>query len=151
MKKVLLVLFISVILSACSETEIIDFEGESDNWRVIYTVEILDEQIEQTKVKIEYSGEESIPDEVSYIIEFDSGKMEGNTSLNDKGLVKIGGRGRLCSECIFMNESENIKATISWKENTEKLKLKRYYCQLESNRPWLSLNMITINRTCLTL
>lgn len=124
MKKVVLVLLISLILSACSETKIFDYEGESDNWKVIYTVEILDEQIEQTKVTIEYNGMESIQDEVSYIIETDSGKMKGNTSLNDKGLIEIEGRGRRCNECTFINESEYIKATISWKENTEELKLK---------------------------
>ncbi len=66
MKKAVLVLLMSLILSACSETEIFDFEGEGDNWKVIYTVEILDEQIEQTKVNIEYNGVDSIPDEVSY-------------------------------------------------------------------------------------
>ncbi|RIU90215.1 hypothetical protein [Oceanobacillus picturae] len=119
MKKVVLLLLISLILSACSETEIFDFKGKSDNWKVIYTVEILDEQIEQTKVNIEYNGMESIPDEVSYIIETDSGSMEGNTSLNDKGLIEIGGRERRCNECTFINESEYIKATISWKGNTE--------------------------------
>lgn len=124
MKKVVLLLLISLILSACSETEIFDFKGKSDNWKVIYTVEILDEQIEQTKVNIEYNGMESIPDEVSYIIETDSGSMEGNTSLNDSGVVEIGGRGRWCNECTFINKSENIKATISWKGNTEELKLK---------------------------
>ncbi len=30
----------------------------------------------------------------------------------------------MCNECTFINKSENIIATISWKENTEELKLK---------------------------
>ncbi|RDW15143.1 hypothetical protein [Oceanobacillus chungangensis] len=82
---------INAILRSCSKTEIVDFEGKIDNWKVIYTVEILDEQREHTKAEIEYIGEKPIPDgEVSYIIETDSGKMAGNTSLDDKGVIEIG-------------------------------------------------------------
>lgn len=125
LKKVLLLLLISVILGACSKTKIVDFEGKSDNWKVIYTVEILDEQREHTKAKIEYIGENPVPDdEVSYIIETDGGKMAGNTSLDDNGMVEIGGSKRSCSDCkIILDESKNIKATISWKENLEELLL----------------------------
>lgn len=127
--KVLLVLIISVFLSACSETDVFDFEGKSDNWKVIYTVEILDEQREHTKAKIEYIGEKPIPDdEVSYIIESDSGKMSGEASLDDKGVIEIGGHKNSCSKCTFLvDESEIIKATISWKENFEELKLNSDY------------------------
>ncbi|WP_106497229.1 hypothetical protein [Lentibacillus sp. Marseille-P4043] len=87
-------------------------------------VEILDEQIEQTKTKIDYIGEKPIPHEIRYISETDSGKMECNTSLGDKVVTEIGGHRRSCSECTFIiDESENIEATISWNDNLEELKL----------------------------
>ncbi|WP_077706736.1 hypothetical protein [Virgibacillus dokdonensis] len=125
LKKVLLLLLIFVILGACSKTEIVDFEGKSDNWKVIYTVEILDEQREHTKAKIEYIGEKPIPSgEISYVIKTDSGKMAGNTPLDDKGVIELGGNKQSCSECTFIvDESEIIKVTICWKENSEELKL----------------------------
>ncbi|WP_085994192.1 hypothetical protein [Oceanobacillus senegalensis] len=73
MKRSLFVMLLSIFLSACSETEVFNFVDQSDNWKVTYTVEILDNQIEQTKTIIEYIGEKSIPEQINYSIEWCNG------------------------------------------------------------------------------
>ncbi len=129
LKKVLFLLLISIFLSGCTqtETEVFNFEGESDNWKVIYTAEILDAQKAQTKLKIQYIGEESIPEEGEggYTLETNSDIMGGSMSLDDKGVVEIEGLAGDCNDCLYLyvDENEDLTSSISWNGNIEELKL----------------------------
>ncbi|WP_112180341.1 hypothetical protein [Paraliobacillus zengyii] len=60
------------------------------------------------------------------MIETNTGKMGGITSLDDKGELEIEGHGSYCSNCVFSHvyKNENVTATITWQENVEELELK---------------------------
>lgn len=120
-KALMLFLFCSVLLTACSESKLMNFVGESENWQVNYEVNVLDEDSESTNITIKYIGEKPIPKEIIYVVEGVSGKSEGEGSLNN-GVLEIGGHS--CSGCAVIQENEKLNATITWNDTSETLILK---------------------------
>lgn len=121
LKKALLILLFAAILSGCTDTEAFDFEGESDHWKVTYTVEIHGDRLEHKAGQIEYIGVEPTPkEEVSYVIK---NNTAGLVLLDDKGISKVGGSSGDCSKQCIVDESEIMEATIGWEGNEEKIEL----------------------------
>ncbi|PFN98139.1 hypothetical protein COJ85_21715 [Bacillus sp. AFS076308] len=116
-----LFLFSTILLTACSDSKLMNFVGESQNWQVNYEVNVLDEDSEITNLTIKYIGQKATPKEINYVVESVSGKSAGNDSLNN-GVLKIGGHS--CSGCAVTQENEKITATITWNDKTESLILK---------------------------
>lgn len=128
-KALMLFLFCSVLLTACSESKLMNFVGESENWQVNYEVNVLDEDSESTNITIKYIGEKPIPKEIIYVVEGVSGKSEGEGSLNSEGegslnngVLEIGGHS--CSGCAVIQENGKLNATITWNDTSETLILK---------------------------
>lgn len=95
-KKVsVLSLFTIMVLSACSTStnfltdgvQRMSFVGESENWKVLYEVDVWDEDSESTSIKINYIGKEPIPHMIKYNIEGVTGNSSGTTSLNKNGVL----------------------------------------------------------------
>jgi hypothetical protein len=122
-KALMLFLFSSVLLTACSESKLMNFVDESENWQVNYEVKVLDEDSESTNLTIKYIGEKPTPKEINYVVEGVSGKSEGEGSL-DKGVLEIGGHS--CSGCAVTQENEKLNATLTWNDTSETLILKNH-------------------------
>ncbi|MBT2697168.1 hypothetical protein J7E79_07050 [Bacillus sp. ISL-40] len=122
-KALMLFLFSSVLLTACSESKLMNFIGESENWQVNYEVNLLDKDSESTNLTIKYIGGKPIPKRIKYVVESVSGKSEGEDSLNN-GVLKIGGHS--CSGCAVTQENEEMKATITWNDKSDTLILKNH-------------------------
>jgi hypothetical protein len=117
----MLFLISSVLLTACSESKLMNFTGKSENWQLNYQVNVLDEDSESTNLTIKYIGKKPTPREIHYVVEGVFGKSEGNVTLNNEEL-KIGGDS--CSGCAVTQEKEKIKANITWNHQSETLILK---------------------------
>ncbi|HZH62049.1 MAG TPA: hypothetical protein VEY70_21285 [Metabacillus sp.] len=123
-KKVLmLLLFSSALLTACSESELINFVGESENWQVNYEVNVQGEDSESTNLTIKYKGKNPVPEEINYVVEGVSGGSEGEAALNNR-VLEIGGHS--CSGCAVTTENENFNATIMWNDTSETIILKNH-------------------------
>ena len=120
-KKVLSLMISAMVLVGCTDTATYDFEGESDHWKVTYTVEIHGDRLEHRAGQIEYIGGEPIPEEeIDYFIK----NTAGRTLLDDKGISKVGGSNGHCNRQCVIDESEIIEATIGWEGEEEKVELK---------------------------
>ncbi|WP_043932774.1 hypothetical protein [Bacillus sp. EB01] len=97
------------------------FAGESENWQVIYEVNILDQDSESTNLIVKYIGAKPIPQKIKYVVEGLSGKSAGEDSLNN-GVLKIGGHS--CNGCAVTQENEEKKATITWNDKSDIIILK---------------------------
>ena len=123
-KKVLMLFpILSVFLTACSDSKLMNFTGKSENWLLNYQVNVLDEDTESTNLTIKYIGKNPTPREIHYVVEGVSGKSEGNVTLDNEDL-KIGGHS--CSGCAVTQEKEKIKANITWNHQSETLILKNH-------------------------
>ncbi|GEM02913.1 hypothetical protein SAMN05421839_11840 [Halolactibacillus halophilus] len=124
MKKALLLIFMSLTLNACGQPEIIYFEGNGDHWEITHTVELLSEQMEQSKTFVKYIGEEPTPEMIDYTIETSTSKSKGQTTLKSDGTVVVGGSGRMCDSCtLHIDRNQVVNATISWDGNVEVIEL----------------------------
>ncbi|CRK84632.1 hypothetical protein [Neobacillus massiliamazoniensis] len=122
-RALMLLLISSILLTACSDSKVINFEGKSDNWQVIYSVNLLDKNSESSKVTIKYIGVKPIPKKIKYSVETATGNTSGETHL--KNGVLVTGESS-CSGCSVTQENEKITATITWKDESETIILKNH-------------------------
>ncbi|QQZ09928.1 hypothetical protein [Heyndrickxia vini] len=121
-KFLVIILFFSLFLTACSKIKVINFVGKSSNWDINYGVTVLDEDSESTNITIKYIGKDPIPKKITYSIETVSGKSSGNEPLTESGVLKGSGGG--CDGCSVVQENEEINAIITWNGKSETFKLK---------------------------
>lgn len=117
-KKIIGLLTLVFVLSACTDGDRYNFSGSSDNWDVFYVVEVFDGTSKSDSGTIKYTGEESAPEAIDYKIETTAGGSEGTAPLND-GVVDIGSGG--CEGCAVIQEDEEIEVEITWDGQTESL------------------------------
>ena len=106
----------AVLLTACSESKLINFVGKSENWQVKYSVTVFDEKSESSKVTIRYIGEKPVPKKIKYTVETATGKTEGETPIED-GVLVTGEDS--CRGCSVTQPNEKITATITWNHKSE--------------------------------
>lgn len=98
------VIFTAIFISACSESQI--YLGKGENWEVNYG--------RDESFAIKYIGEEPMPKtEINYIIDQGLSTADGNSPLNDDGVMHIK---RPFSEQF---DDADIKVTINWEEYSE--------------------------------
>lgn len=117
----LLVIALLLTLSACQGQETINFKGKSDNWEVVYQVDIQSEDSESTSLEIKYIGEGKSPKEMDYTLDSVSGGGDGNNIPLNDGVYKSSPNN--CSGCAVTGEDDNIKVTIEWQGKSEKITL----------------------------
>ncbi|ULT59484.1 hypothetical protein L1999_13575 [Neobacillus drentensis] len=120
-KALMLFLFFTFLLTACSDSKLMNFVGESKNWQVKYTVNVFAEKSESSKVTIRYIGEKPVPKKIKYTVETATGNTGGETPL--KNGVLVTGEDS-CSGCSVTQKNEKITATITWNDESETIILK---------------------------
>lgn len=117
LKLPVLLCFVFLFLIACSTQKTYHFKGESENWHVDNTIDIIDNDSEFERIKIKYIGDNEIPEEIYYEIKGNS----GNTLLND-GVFKTSDSA--CYGCALTKENEEIDVTIEWNGKSDSFTLK---------------------------
>lgn len=122
MKKLFLLIILLLILSGCGDSKRHEFSGSSENWHVVYVVEISSSDRQQTTGIIEYLGDETVPKTIDYEI------ATLLTSLNSTGKSLTDGKANIgtdnCDGCAVIKEDEEIEVEIAWDGQTEKFILK---------------------------
>lgn len=122
MKKILLLLSISLllILTGCSIKEL--SSDESKNWRVEYEVAAYNKADEETSGSITYIGKEAPPKKVSYILKNSSRENSGEyVSLEEGELNILTGS---CQGCKAVPENEQMEVEVNWNDKKETFILK---------------------------
>lgn len=143
MKKMIGIFVFAVILTGCGNEESTDssegsnnsvednssessdssaaynFIGSSENWDVIYEVDILNDNAEESTGTIEYMGDEDPPETIDYEIDYSGGAgSETGRNLYD-GVASMGTTS--CAGCAVTQEDEEIEVEINWEGRTENL------------------------------
>jgi hypothetical protein len=114
-KRLLLILFVSFILVACSEEKTLEFTGEGENWSVTYIAHIHDSDSESIDYTIRYVGDEP----GTKTINFNLGNSSETGRTLDTETSSLTGNGNRCSGCSVTQENDEIKATITWNGKSE--------------------------------
>ncbi|MDQ0429462.1 uncharacterized lipoprotein YehR (DUF1307 family) [Planomicrobium stackebrandtii] len=126
MKRILLLIaFTLVVLSGCSNSdESINFSGESENWKVTYLLKNLGDGVRESSGTIEYIGEESKPEEVTFQFFYkkDQESFGGSRTLNEDGSYAEFDS-TTCTTCVMYAEDDEIPGVIEWDEQKESLVL----------------------------
>jgi hypothetical protein len=122
-KALMLLLISSILLTACSNSKVMNFEGESDNWQVIYLVNSLEKNSESSKVTIKYIGIKPIPTRIKYDVETATGNSGGESPLKNGALITGASS---CNGCAVTQKNEKITATISWNNKSDTLILNNH-------------------------
>lgn len=108
----ILILLTVTLLTACIQKDYVFF-GESENWRVQYTVTD-DSGCNSTKGYIKYLGNDPMPEQ----LEFSVDKVEGaSISLDENGMFF------LPYGCSNATEGSELKANIKWENQSETIQL----------------------------
>ncbi|MBT2583235.1 membrane lipoprotein lipid attachment site-containing protein [Planococcus sp. ISL-109] len=128
MKKIIVLFTMAIILSGCTNGDRYNFSGNSDNWEVVYTVEVTDEIEQQTSGIIKYIGENKDPEAIDYKIEYKN--ENSNSTAGNSGEASPIKRGTaefestVCGNCAIIQKDEEIEAEITWNGQTETFLLK---------------------------
>lgn len=129
MRKILTLLFIIILLTACSKQETIKATGEGDLWKAYVTYEVTDWEL-YDRGGIEYTGDEELL-YVTYSLVTDEGGRTGEIEPQENQAAISFGTGSsnhppaIDDAIISLN---NAYITIKWRTNTgeyeEKVNLK---------------------------
>lgn len=109
-------------MTACFGQETFHFDGESDNWKVEYIIDVLESKnSEEGTIKIKYIGESEAPNHIDYYIKDGSSEMSGDLSMQD-GTFET--QGSNCSGCAVTKEDDEFEVTIEWNGESEHFTLK---------------------------
>lgn len=121
MKRIIVLLVFLFILSGCvnGDRYRYNFSGSSENWDVLYIVDVSDGTNQVKNGIVKYIGEGDSPDTIEYKLESNSGTAE------DTGIIIEHGNGNIanieCTGCKVIQKDEEIKVAISWNGQTENL------------------------------
>lgn len=122
LKSLIAVVFIVFLMSGCAGQKMLYFDGESENWKVKYVINVTaDNNSEQGTVTILYTGDGQTPDRISYTIEGASGEISGNMPLENGALETSGSH---CSGCATAEKDDQFNVTIAWDGKTDEFVLK---------------------------
>ncbi|WP_224076283.1 DUF4871 domain-containing protein [Planococcus chinensis] len=137
---VLLAFVVSFLVAALNETgeelqtsflgqgtvPVKNFADESENWKVTYSQNVLDEGVRSAFLTVEYIGEASKPKEASYQFFYkkDQESFRGSLTLNEDGSYANVDFGT-CKTCILYADEEVLSGTIEWEGQQENLMLKK--------------------------
>ncbi|SDJ15721.1 hypothetical protein [Salimicrobium halophilum] len=117
-----IVLFLlPLLMASCSNQKTFYYEGESDNWKVEYQVDITSQDSQSESASIQYIGDDAIPERIDYLIETRTGKNAGSTPLSEEGVKRLSPGS--CSGCSVVMEDEEVSATIEWEGHRERIVL----------------------------
>ncbi|MEK5080034.1 hypothetical protein MKX73_13985 [Solibacillus sp. FSL W7-1436] len=108
----ILILFSIILLSACIQKDY-TFFGESENWRVQYTVTD-DSGCNSTKGYIKYLGNDPMPEQLEFSVDNTEG---ASVSLDENGMFF------LPYGCSNATEGSELKAKIKWNNQSETIQL----------------------------
>jgi hypothetical protein len=112
------VIFLSLVISACSQDENIELMGEGKHWRVIYKV---DKSINKFNYTIMYIGSEKAPEKIAYRISGTEEIQENEEELDKLSVFQS--KNLSCSDCESIEERNEILASIDWEGKTETIEL----------------------------
>lgn len=121
MKKLMGLLSVVLILSACSEQTSQKFSGSSDHWDVYYVFDVQGNRMEENGVAT-YIGEDLPPEVIDYSVQYSQGSLRGTDVLVREGSADIGGSA--CGGCVPIQEGEEVKIKIHWGDEIETIFLK---------------------------
>lgn len=122
-KNLFMCFFLILFISGCgSDGDRLTFNGEGENWRVIYTVDKTSLVNQDISGQIVYIGnEENAPKKIDYIIETPTETSQGiDVELTD-GIANTGRS--ICENCGVMQDDTKISVTVSWLDKTENIEL----------------------------
>ena len=119
-KNQLVFLFIlSLVLSACSNSNATTFTGESENWKS--SVEVSESgNGEKNTVNIEYIGSETPPNEISYTFDTGTNGYFGTTEYKENG---IEWETIVCRDCVPLSKDREFEVEIEWDGKKETFNL----------------------------
>ena len=106
-------------MSGCTDADRLNFAGESENWNVFYTVDVMDPTSEQTTGSIKYVGENDAPEDINYRINSISCGREGTMRNLEEGIASLGSG--FCEGCTVVQKDSEIQVTITWNGKSEEL------------------------------
>lgn len=119
MKKIISLLIMTLILSGCVDGDRYNFSGSSENWNVIYTVDVSEGTSEQNRGTIKYVGEGEGPETINYKLTANSGGSEATGLILENGVANTGYGA--CQGCAVIQKDEKIEVEITWDGETENL------------------------------
>ncbi|MFD1032852.1 hypothetical protein [Metaplanococcus flavidus] len=119
LKKLITLLIMVLILSGCVDGDRYNFSGSSENWDVVYVVDVRNWDEQNDTGTIKYIGEKQAPETLDYKIEFTAGSDSGTGKTLDNGVTQTGGGG--CQGCAVIQKDEEIEVEITWNGQTENL------------------------------
>lgn len=108
----------ALILSGCVDGDRYNFSGSSENWDVIYTVDVSEGTSQEKSGTIKFVGEGEAPETIDYKIEANSGGSEGTGVTLTDGVVDDVASS-ICEGCAVIQEDEEIEVEITWDGQTE--------------------------------
>ncbi|MDG5471475.1 hypothetical protein P6709_06925 [Jeotgalibacillus sp. ET6] len=121
MRKVLSLLILMLLLSACANGDRYNFSGSSDHWDVFFTADVSDESSQSITGTIKYTGEEPVPKTIDYTFKRDGGNLEGRDLMVEEDAVNIGKLS--CEDCAVTQEDDQMEVEITWNGQSENLRL----------------------------
>lgn len=125
MKKVITLLVVVFIMSGCTKAngDRYNFSGNSENWEVLYTIDVSNDNEQVYKGEAHFIGEGEAPEAIDYELEMNSSSSTGaNTRLID-GVAKVG-TSSCGGGCESIEGDEEIEVEINWNGQTENFLLK---------------------------
>lgn len=121
MRRFSLLTFLLLILSGCGIGERHEFAGSSENWQVLYVVEVSNGDRQETTGTIEYIGDKPIPEA------FDYEMVNVLTTLGGTGRPLIDGKAIIgndrCENCRIIQEDDELEVEIMWNGQSDKFVL----------------------------
>jgi hypothetical protein len=118
-----LLLELVLMLSACSNTKILNFSGESDQWSAELKITQTKDGYEKQELKLSYKGEDlNSVGEFSYKVETNAGGVaSGDVNLDDNGIIKAINEGNPTNAKV--TEESEVEVIVEWNDNSEVIKL----------------------------
>ena len=121
-KKFILLFILVLILSGCTNADGNDynFSGNSENWEVIYTIEVSNDNEQVYRGEAHFIGEGEAPESIDYELVMNSSSSGGTNARLIDGVAKVA-TGSCGGGCESIEGDEEIEVEITWDGQTENL------------------------------
>lgn len=122
MKKLIPILFVTVLLRGCVGGEQYFYSGKSQSWSMTYKVIEAQSGSQQVNGTLEYIGAGTAPETIGYSMNsVIRGQSTTNVPVTDDGKVTV--QNGSCVDCAIIQEHTKIKVEVIWDGKSETFNL----------------------------